>query len=53
MKKLYLITAFVGITFFANAQEEAISEKKQQDIEALKVAFISRELSLTPAKKIP
>ena len=47
MKKLYLILAFVGIAVFAKAQEGA-TEKKQQDIEALKVAFISRELALTP-----
>jgi hypothetical protein len=48
MKKLYLILAFMSAAFFANAQREAPAEKKQQDIEALKVAFISRELELTP-----
>ena len=48
MKKLYLILAFITTAFFANAQHEAPAEKKQQDIEALKVAFISRELELTP-----
>jgi hypothetical protein len=48
MKKIYLILAFVSIAFFANAQQEESPEKKQQDIEALKVAFISRELELTP-----
>lgn len=48
MKKLYLITAFAFIAGFAKAQEELPSEKRQQDIEALKVAFISRELDLTP-----
>lgn len=39
---------FVATAFFANAQDELPSGKKQQDIEALKVAFISRELELTP-----
>ena len=48
MKKLYLLMAFAGITFFADAQETLPTEKKQQDIEALKVAFISKELELTP-----
>ena len=48
MKKLYLLMTFAGITFFAGAQETLPTEKKQQDIEALKVAFISKELELTP-----
>ncbi|MEO6230011.1 MAG: hypothetical protein ABJB11_02065 [Ferruginibacter sp.] len=48
MKKLYLVAAFLGFAFFAKAQENSGSNKKQQDIEALKVAFISRELDLTP-----
>ena len=48
MKKLYLLIVFVGLAAFAKAQEELPSEKKQQDIEALKVAFISKELELTP-----
>ena len=30
------------------AQEDVPSEKQQQNIEALKIAFISKELSLTP-----
>ena len=47
MKKLYLLMAFAGISFFATAQEALPNEKKQQDIEALKVAFITDELSLT------
>ena len=47
MKKLYLILAFISGAFLANAQPET-PEKKQQEIEALKVAFISRELELTP-----
>ena len=48
MKKLYIILAFIGITGLANAQDEQPSEKKQENIEALKVAFISKELDLTP-----
>ncbi len=48
MKKIYLIISFALIACFAKAQEELPSEKQQQNIEALKVAFISRELALTP-----
>ncbi len=49
MKKIYLVWIFVSIAGFAVAQEtELPSEKKQQDIEALKIAFISKELALTP-----
>ena len=48
MKKLYILMIFVSIAGFARAQEELPSEKRQQDIEALKVAFISKELELTP-----
>jgi hypothetical protein len=50
MKKLYMIVSFLMVSFFAKAQDElpAESVKKQQDIEALKVAFISKELELTP-----
>ena len=49
MKKLYFILSFLSIGFFAKAQqEEQLPEKKKQDIEALKVAFISKELELTP-----
>lgn len=49
MKKLYMILAFMFVAFFAKAQEEEqLQDKKQQDIEALKVAFISKELELTP-----
>jgi hypothetical protein len=50
MKKLYTIVAFLAVSLFARAQEDQLpgSEKKQQDIEALKVAFISKELDLTP-----
>ncbi len=48
MKKLYFILALIIVTSFAKAQDEQASVKKQQDIEALKVAFISKELELTP-----
>ena len=48
MKKLYLLMVFVCTAAIASAQEELPNEKKQQDIEALKVAFISKELELTP-----
>ncbi len=50
MKKIYLILSFVYIAGFANAQDAQpdLPEKRQQDIEALKVAFISKELNLTP-----
>ena len=51
MKKFYMILSFMCIAAIAVAQdpqEPDISEKKQQDIEALKVAFISKELDLTP-----
>jgi hypothetical protein len=49
MKKLYFILSFVFLTTLANAQDnQPPTQKTQQDIEALKVAFISRELDLTP-----
>ena len=49
MKNLYFILAFVSITGMARSQEEIQpNNKKQQDIDALKVAFISKELELTP-----
>jgi len=48
MKKLYIIFLFIGMATFAKAQETAPDEKRQQDIEALKVAFISKELELSP-----
>lgn len=48
MKKICLIITFAFIAGFAKAQEDIPSEKQQQNIEALKVAFISKELALTP-----
>jgi len=49
MKKFYLLLVLVSITAFVKAHDEAVNtEKKQQGIDALKVAFISRELDLTP-----
>lgn len=48
MKNLYFLLAFITIGFLAKAQDEQPFEKKQENIEALKVAFISKELNLTP-----
>ena len=50
MKKLLLIFSIFFCLQIAMAQEDAnqLPEKKQQNIEALKVAFISKELELTP-----
>ena len=50
MKKLYFILVFITITGLVKAQDEQPSEKKQENIEALKVAFISKELDLTPGE---
>ena len=54
MKKIYLIIVFATAATFAKAQAPEqppqVSEQKQQDIEALKVAFISKELELTPTE---
>ena len=48
MKKLYFLVLFVSLSFFTKAQDAAPEEEKHQNIEALKVAFISKELELTP-----
>lgn len=51
MKKLYLVLSFVciaAITVAQDAPTPEVSNKKQQDIEALKAAFITKELELTP-----
>lgn len=50
MKKLLLILSVFFCLQTAIAQEDVNQspEKKQQNIEALKVAFISKELELTP-----
>ncbi|HMO62012.1 MAG TPA: hypothetical protein PKC39_07175 [Ferruginibacter sp.] len=49
MKKIYLILCFTSAAIFSLAQSETMQPlKKQQDIEALKVAFLSKELQLTP-----
>ncbi len=52
MKKIYLVAGFVFFAFFAQAQDGTteLSEKKQQDIQALKIAFISKELELNPTE---
>jgi hypothetical protein len=47
MKKLYFILTFITITLASTAQEEQPTGEK---IEALRVAFISKELELTPAE---
>ena len=47
MKKLYILMAFVSLSVSAIAQNQNPGQKRQ-DIEALKIAFISRELELTP-----
>jgi hypothetical protein len=51
MKKFYILFLFISFTALARAQKEVPSQKKQQDIEALKVAFISKELELTPVEE--
>jgi len=53
MKKIYiLLLSLMGLTATTWAQETQdqpeMSEKKQQDIQALKAAFITKELDLTP-----
>ena len=49
MKRIYFLLAFIAITNFVKAQEtQNGSLKKQENIEALKVAFLSKELVLTP-----
>ncbi len=50
MKKFYTLSLCLLLGAWASAQdaEPDLSNKKQQDIEALKVAFISKELELTP-----
>lgn len=52
MKKILLIVSFLCTAAMVTAQDVAeqqdISSKKQQDIEALKAAFITKELELTP-----
>jgi hypothetical protein len=51
MKKFLLLVSFSCIVLLSSAQvyqQQPINEKRHQDIEALKVAFISRELELTP-----
>lgn len=49
MKKLCFLLAFVAVTGLVKAQDtDHSSQKKQENIEALKVAFLSKELVLTP-----
>ncbi len=49
MKKLYFIISFIFVSQFLTAQVETQPENKnQENIEALRVAFITKELELTP-----
>jgi hypothetical protein len=54
MKKIFLLLTFSTAALFVKAQDDqttqtpAVTEQKQQDIEALKVAFLSKQLDLTP-----
>ncbi|UAY52355.1 hypothetical protein [Ferruginibacter albus] len=47
MKKIYLLISFLFVISFVKAQNGQPGNR-QQNIEALKVAFISKELNLTP-----
>ncbi|MEJ7589798.1 MAG: hypothetical protein WKI04_19780 [Ferruginibacter sp.] len=47
MKKIYIVLMILSMGGFAKAQEELPAERKQQEIEALKIAFITKELELT------
>ena len=50
MKKIYILLVLFSLSSIARSQDNqpVIDEKKAQDIEALKVAYISKELELTP-----
>ena len=48
MKKLYFLLILLTLTGGVFAQEEQPVTKRQENIEALKVAFMSKELALTP-----
>jgi hypothetical protein len=54
MKKIFLILALSSCAFFVKAQDDqttqtpAVTDQREQDIEALKVAFLSKQLDLTP-----
>jgi hypothetical protein len=49
MKRLYILILFLLVVFCASAQTEPpVESQKMQNIEALKIAFISRQLELTP-----
>ncbi len=50
MKRLFILLVFITMAGLAKAQEEIPAGKKQEEIEALKVAFISKELALTPTE---
>jgi len=49
MKRLYISILFLFTVVCANAQTDPpVENQKMQNIEALKIAFISRQLELTP-----
>jgi hypothetical protein len=52
MKKIFLLLAFSTGALLASAQDEQqpppVTAQQQQDIEALKVAFLTKQLDLTP-----
>src|ERR1700749_3555559 len=49
MKRLYISILFLFTVICASAQTDPpVENQKMQNIEALKIAFISRQLELTP-----
>jgi hypothetical protein len=54
MKKIFLLLAFSTGALFVKAQDDqttqttTFTDQREQDIEALKVAFLSKQLELTP-----
>jgi len=49
MKKIFALSILlISITGFAFAQEQQPDQKKEEKIQALEIAFISRKLDLTP-----
>ena len=50
MKKTYLILSFMCMAAIATAQdaEPELSEKQQENVKALEIAFITKELDLSP-----
>jgi RecB family endonuclease NucS len=54
MKKVFLLLTFSTLALFVRAQDDqttqptTVNDQREQDIEALKVAFLSKQLDLTP-----